>query len=178
MQRIIRHVPNTLTLLRLIAVPFFIRLMLDGRMTEAMWLFLAAEATDVLDGYIARKCNVITKFGQIADPAADKLIQLSALFLLGQRQIIPDVIPWLFLLKELVLLGAGVFAIRKSMDTSARWYGKAASASLFVTIMITFFFQNSLLSTVLLWACVAFTLFALVMYGRNYLAFRKQVEPE
>ena len=174
MRRIIKYVPNTLTFLRLVAVPFFVWLMLIGRMTEAMWLFLAAEATDVLDGFIARKFNVITKFGQIADPAADKLIQLAALFMLGYRQIIPDIIPWLFLLKELILLGAGIFAIRKSMDTSARWYGKVASASLFVTIMITFFFQNSLLSTVLLWGCVAFTLFALVMYGRNYLAFRKQ----
>lgn len=174
MQRWIRYVPNALTILRLIAVPFFIWLMLDDRMTAAMWLFLAAEATDVLDGFLARKYDVITEFGKIADPAADKLIQLAALFLLGYKGFIPGIIPWLFLLKELVLLIAGLFALRSKMDTSARWYGKVGSAFLFGTIMLTFFLPGSLLSIILLWACAAFTLFALVMYGRNYLAFRRQ----
>lgn len=174
MQGIIRYVPNTLTILRLVAVPFFIWLMLADRMTAAMWLFLAAEATDALDGFIARKYDVVTEFGRIADPAADKLIQLAALFLLGYKGIIPGIIPWLFLLKELVLLIAGIFALRSKMDTSARWYGKVASASLFGTIMITFFLPGSLLSIILLWACAAFTLFALVMYGRNYLEFRRK----
>ena len=174
MQRFIRYVPNTLTILRLVAVPFFIRLMLEDHLTGAMWLFLAAEATDALDGFIARKYDVITTFGRIADPAADKMIQLAALFLLAVKGFIPLIIPCLFLLKELVLLIAGIFAIRSQMDTSARWYGKVASAAVFATIMLTFFLRDSLLPTILLWACVAFTLFALVMYGRNYLAHRRE----
>ena len=74
MKRIIRYVPNTLTLMRLAAVPVFAWLMLQGRLTAAMWLFLVAEATDLLDGFIARRFNVMTVFGRIADPAADKLM--------------------------------------------------------------------------------------------------------
>lgn len=174
MQRIMRYIPNTLTVLRLLAVPVFIRLMLQDQLHAAMWLFLAAETTDVLDGFLARKFNVVTQFGRIADPAADKLIQLAALFLLAWKGMIPVLIPWLFLLKEAIMLVAGIFAIRSEMDTSARWYGKVASASLFASIMLVFFLGGSLFTSLLLWACAAFTLFALVMYGRNYLAHRRQ----
>ncbi len=173
MKRIIRYVPNTLTLMRLAAVPVFAWLMLQGRLTAAMWLFLIAEATDLLDGFIARRFNVMTVFGRIADPAADKLMQLTALFLLAWNGTIPAIIPWLFFTKELFMLVAGIFAIRSKMDTSARWYGKAASALLFATIMLTFFLRESPITTFLMWGCVAMTLFALVMYGRSYLAHRR-----
>ena len=178
MTGIVRYIPNTLTGLRLAAVPAFAWLMLTDRLTAAMWVFLAAEATDVLDGVIARRFQVITAFGKVADPAADKIMQLTALFLLAWKNMIPVAIPWLFLAKELVMLIAGVFALRSRMDTSARWYGKAASVLLFATIMLTFFLRGSRLTSLLMWGCVAFTLFALVMYGRSFHAHRSQVGAE
>lgn len=177
MAGIVRYVPNTLTGLRLAAVPLFAWLMITDRLTVAMWVFLAAEATDVLDGWIARRYQVITAFGRVADPAADKMMQLTALFLLAWKDMIPVAIPWLFLAKELVMLIAGIFALRSRMDTSARWYGKAASVLLFATIMLTFFLRGSMLTSWLMWGCVAFTLFALVMYGRTFHAHRSSTGP-
>jgi len=174
MNRIIRYVPNTLTILRLCAIPIFALLMLENRLTEAMWVFLAAEATDMLDGAIARKYDVMTVFGRIADPAADKLLQLTALFSLAYLGMIPLMIPSLFFIKELFMLVVGVLAIRRKMDTSARWYGKVASALLFVVIMLTFFLRESPVTTFLMWVCVCMTLFALIMYGRNYLTHRRK----
>lgn len=176
MSNFIRYVPNILTILRLAAVPFFAWLMLQSRMTEAMWLFVFAEATDALDGFIARKYKVVSVFGRIADPIADKLIQLTALFMLDWKNMIPSAIPWLFLLKELIMVVASVFAIRKKMDTSAKWYGKLTSASLFMAIMVTFFLRGSSVSALLLWACAVLTLFSLVMYGRNYILMRRKFE--
>lgn len=174
MRRIIRYIPNTLTSMRLAAIPVFAWWMFENRLMDAMWLFLLAQATDVLDGFIARKYQVVTVFGRIADPAADKLMQLTALFLLAWKGMIPTVIPWLFSIKELFMLICGILAIRSKMDTSARWFGKAASALLFATIMLTFFLKKHLVTDVLMWACVCTTLFALVMYGRNYLAHRRK----
>lgn len=173
MKQIIRYVPNTLTAMRLIAIPFFAWLMIGNRLMDAMWLFLAAQVTDVLDGFIARKYQVVTVFGRIADPAADKLMQVTALFLLAWKGMIPLVIPWFFFVKELFMLICGILAIRSRMDTSARWYGKAASAMLFATIMLTFFLKNQAVTNVLMWACVCTMAFAFVMYARDYLAHRR-----
>jgi cardiolipin synthase len=173
MRHVIRYLPNFLTGMRLAVIPFFAWAMASNRLMDAMWLFAFAQATDVLDGFIARKFNVVTVFGRIADPAADKLIQLTALFLLAWKGLIPFVIPSLFLVKELFMLVCGILAIRRQMDTSARWYGKAASGMLFVTIMLTFVLKSHDLINLLMWACVCTTLFALAMYGRNYLAHRR-----
>ena len=84
-----RHVPNILTILRLIAVPVMALLMISGKLTEGLIVFAAAELTDILDGYIARKYNFITNFGKLADPFADKAIQLTALLLLARGGRLP-----------------------------------------------------------------------------------------
>jgi cardiolipin synthase (CMP-forming) len=174
MRQIVRHLPNILTVMRMAVIPFFAWAMIADRLLAAMWLFLLAQATDMLDGFIARKYNVETVFGRIADPAADKLIQLTALFLLAWKGMIPLVIPCLFFIKELFMLICGILAIRRKMDTSARWYGKAASGMLFMTIMLTFVLDSRELINLLMWACVCTTLFAFAMYGRAYLAYRRK----
>jgi CDP-diacylglycerol--glycerol-3-phosphate 3-phosphatidyltransferase len=69
-----RHVPNILTILRLIAVPVMALLIISEKWTESLIIFILAELTDILDGYIARKYNFITNFGKLADPFADKAI--------------------------------------------------------------------------------------------------------
>ena len=74
MSMIFKHIPNLLTILRVAAVPVFYVLMRDDRIT-LRYVFLLAEFTDVLDGIIARKFNLVTPFGKIADPVADKMMQ-------------------------------------------------------------------------------------------------------
>ena len=75
--------PNFLTLLRILAVPFFAMAVWYGRMTEACILFAGAGLTDMLDGYLARRFNQKSKLGAILDPAADKLLMTTAFILMA-----------------------------------------------------------------------------------------------
>ena len=118
--------------------PGFYVLMRDDKITAAVWVFLFAEFTDVLDGIIARKFNLETPFGKIADPVADKMMQLTALFVLGGKDMIPAIIPYLVLFKELFLLISGLYLIRKNIDMSSKWFGKLTSVLFFVAIMMAF----------------------------------------
>lgn len=173
MSKILKQIPNILTVMRMAAVPVFYVLIREDRTTAAIWVFLLAESTDVLDGIIARKFNLITSFGKIADPVADKMMQLTALFVLGGKNKIPSVIPYLVLAKELFLLISGLFLIRKNIDMSSKWFGKLTSALFFVAIMMTFLGVSRSITDVMLWLCVGMAVFAMIMYVRNYL---RQVE--
>lgn len=86
------NVPNFLTLLRLVAVPTFLILLGDRRFGEALAVFVAAGVTDALDGAIARLTHTKTTLGAILDPAADKLLLVSAFIALGLMREVP---PWL-----------------------------------------------------------------------------------
>ncbi|HPU21855.1 MAG TPA: CDP-alcohol phosphatidyltransferase family protein [Thermoclostridium caenicola] len=168
MNRIIKHIPNILTVLRMAAVPVFYVLMRDNLITAATWVFLLAEFTDVLDGIIARKFNLITPFGKIADPVADKMMQLTALFMLSRMDMIPRIIPFLVLFKELFLLISGLYLIRKKFDMSSKWFGKLTSVLFFVAIMMAFLGVPREITDVMLWICVGMAVFASIMYARNY----------
>ena len=76
-------VPNFLTLLRILAVPFFAMAVWEGRMPQACLLFAAAGLTDMLDGYLARRFNQKSALGAILDPAADKLLMTTAFILMA-----------------------------------------------------------------------------------------------
>lgn len=165
-----KNIPNLLTLLRMAAVPVFIVLMVNDEFYAAIGIFLAAEITDVLDGIIARRYNLITPFGKVADPLADKLMQLTALFMLAQRNMISLIIPWFVLCKELFLLISGLYVIRskKKVDVSSKWFGKLASVLLFIAIMMAFFNAPRVITDMMFWICVAMALFSAIMYIRNY----------
>ena len=74
----IRHIPNILTSIRIILIPFFVTYLINGKADFAIIIFCFASFTDFLDGFIARKYNVVTKFGIFFDPLADKLLTTSA----------------------------------------------------------------------------------------------------
>lgn len=169
-----KNIPNLLTILRMVAVPIFIVLMLEGKLFYSAIVFIVAEITDVLDGIIARRYNLITPFGKIADPVADKLMQLSALFMLAEKDMIIRIIPWLVLFKELFLLVSGLYLIRKKVDMSSKWFGKLTSVLFFVAIMLTFFGIQRTIADTLLWICVGMAVFASLMYIRNYFKQVKQ----
>ena len=76
------NLPNKLTIIRVIAVPFFVALYMLGYNIAAFVLFIAASFTDMLDGKIARKYNLVTNFGKIMDPLADKILVYSAFCLM------------------------------------------------------------------------------------------------
>ena len=168
MSVIFKNIPNILTMLRMAAVPVFVVFMLKDQLSIAVTIFILAELTDVLDGFIARKYNLITPFGKIADPLADKLMQLAALFMFSLKDMIPKIIPWLVFCKELFMLVSGIYLIRKKFDMSSKWFGKLTSVILFVTIMLVFFDVPRQITDVMLWLCVCMAIFAALMYVRNY----------
>ena len=175
MSIILKNIPNILTLLRIACVPVFIILMLNNKIYPAIGIFLLAEITDVLDGIIARRFNLITPFGKIADPVADKLMQLSALFIFSIKDMIPKIIPWLVFSKELFLLLSGLYLTKKKIDMSSKWFGKLTSVILFIAIMMVFLGVPRNITDPIFWLCVAMALFAAIMYIRNYF---KQIKPE
>ena len=95
------NLPNILTIIRFIIVPFMTYFLINENFTIAILLYVLASATDVLDGFIARRFNQITDLGKFLDPLADKLLQFSALVGLWIVKLIPLWIVVIFFIKEI-----------------------------------------------------------------------------
>ena len=133
------NLPNKLTIGRVIAVPFFIAAYMLGYYVIAFVIFIAASFTDMLDGKIARKRNLVTNFGKIMDPLADKLMTLSALVCLTVTGYVPL---WLVIIegaKECFMVVGGCFVLRKKkLVVQADYIGKAATVTFIAAILATF----------------------------------------
>lgn len=100
----------------------------------AAGLYLLAGATDVLDGWLARRCGWISDAGKILDPLSDKLFQITVLVCLAAKELLPVWLVIPFTLKELIQLLLGYLMIRRrGVFVSSSWYGKAATAALCVS---------------------------------------------
>ena len=98
----LKNVPNILSVIRLLLVPFFVYLFLNDFVVPAVIVFIIAGATDVVDGYIARTFNCTSTLGKILDPLADKCLQLSAFICLWLKDYILWWMPLIYFIKELV----------------------------------------------------------------------------
>ena len=169
----LKHVPNILTIIRFILVPFIVVFALqDNYIVAAVFLVLSA-ITDVADGYIARKFNFITDFGKLMDPLADKCTQVATLIVMVVQGIIPLWILIVVLIKEFILVVGASFLYGKDLVVSAKWYGKAATVLFYVAIFLSMIFKQfqvdlPILTNTLYYLAVAFTLFALVMYFKAF----------
>ena len=132
------NVPNSLTALRIAAVPVFVVLFLSGRLGAALAVFVGAMITDMLDGIAARALKQFTRIGAILDPPADKLIGLTALGLLCWSRRLP-----MWLLALLVFREVCIFSAIAILDRTGRSYairptrfGKYSTAFLSATILL------------------------------------------
>lgn len=161
------NIPNIITALRLLLIPFMASYLFKEQYGIAAGLFLLGGFTDILDGYIARKFNLITSFGKVADPIADKLMQITALVLLTMQQKVPSVILIIVVAKEVFMIAGGILLYRKEkFVVSANWYGKLATVVFYLAIILSMFdapFSNSLVIL-----AVLITLFAFFMYSMEY----------
>ena len=127
------NLPNKLTLLRVILVPFYIALYMTGHYIWALVIFVAASFTDMLDGKIARKHNLITNFGKIMDPLADKILVYSAFCLM-----IPQyVAPWMLIIilaREFTVSGMRTVAASEGIVIAAGMSGKIKTVLQMVTV--------------------------------------------
>lgn len=172
------NVPNVLTMIRLFLVPVYIVLFSLGHKYAALATFLLASFTDLLDGRIARKYHLITDFGKLMDPFADKVMVLTAMFsmAIGNTSIKP-VIPWtavfILLFKELVMIVGGVVLLKHGIVVYSSMIGKVAHCVFIASLVASYFHDWFALSCagwpltpdlILLWIAVCLTLCALVFY--------------
>ncbi len=173
-------VPNALSVLRLIIVPFFAWTFMTGHTIIATVLLVISGLSDMLDGLIARKFNQVTELGKMLDPLADKITQGVVAICLGIK--FPIILPVLmiFVVKELsMLVCASVLLKKKKRPSAAMWYGKVGTAMFYVSVaavvLMNRAFPNlvpeparTVISYVLLGATALMMIFAAVQYAKIF----------
>ena len=171
-------IPNLISLFRILLIPLIIWLYCGKKQYAATIAVVAVSGvSDIIDGKIARKFNMVSDVGKVLDPIADKLTQVTLVICLTARY------PWmwallaLFAVKECLMLLWGYLTL-KSTDTinSAKWYGKLSTVVLYAVMMILILFVNipEAGATALMLLCGGVMLLSLVMYGRFYHAILDQ----
>jgi len=161
------NLPNILTTVRFILIPVFIGVFfspLDKSLLYSIIIFIFAGVTDVLDGYIARKYDAITKWGQAMDPLADKLMQLTVLICFTLKSFIPIWIISIYGIKEIFMILGGIilYTRKDKLVISANYYGKIATVIFYVAILAIAF--NSAYGKILIGAAAIVTLYAFIRY--------------
>ncbi|WP_026506175.1 CDP-diacylglycerol--glycerol-3-phosphate 3-phosphatidyltransferase [Butyrivibrio sp. NC3005] len=118
------NLPNKLTMLRVLMIPFFVAFMLLGYKWIALVLFVVASLTDLADGKIARRYNLITDFGKFMDPLADKMLVCSAMICLVGANRIWTWVVILIIAREFIISGFRLIAAEKGSVIAASWWGK------------------------------------------------------
>jgi len=133
----LKHIPNLLTIARFLLIPIIIIFAVQDNYVMAIIFLTLSGITDILDGFIARKYNLITDFGKLIDPLADKLTQVSILTVLVIKNIIPFWILAIVLLKEFLMVSGASFLYGKELVVSSKWYGKLATVLFYSAIVIS-----------------------------------------
>ncbi len=165
------NLPNKLTLLRVIMVPFFVAVLLsdcfgDASKWVALAIFIAASLTDMLDGKIARKYNLVTNFGKFMDPLADKLLVCSAMICFVALNRLAAWIVIIIIGREFIISGFRLIAAEKGIVIAAGWWGKFKTAfQMFAVILLIADIDKLwLLTQILVYIALALTIISLVDY--------------
>ncbi len=166
------NLPNKLTVLRICMIPFFVAALLyaDGASQSmrllANVLFIAASLTDLLDGKIARKYNLVTNFGKFMDPLADKLLVCSALICLIELGQLPAWIVIVIISREFIISGFRLVAADNGIVIAASYWGKFKTTFQMLAVILLIFNIPSLalLTNIVLAAAVLLTIVSLVDY--------------
>lgn len=174
------NLPNKLTLLRVILVPFFLLFLLgDFIPFNHLWallVFAAASVTDALDGNIARKHNLVTTFGKFLDPLADKVLVLSALIAFIELGLSSSIVVIIVIARELMVTSLRLVAAADGTVIAASIYGKIKTIVQMVSIVaillllavgqfVSLGFEVSFVSNILMWITAVIT----VISGVDYL---------
>lgn len=168
------NIPNIISLIRLVLVPVFVYVFFSGRPLAhqtAGLLFVLASATDALDGYIARKYNLITQLGRILDPLADKLMTFAALICITIAGYISSFIVWMFFIKEILMgIGALILYKKKADVPPSNILGKIATTSFFIFLTLLMLFESFRpYSTAMILFALTITFLALLSYAVRFI---------
>ena len=171
------NLPNKLTMFRVILIPFFVVFLLVDITPVDKWIalavFIIASLTDMLDGKIARKYNLVTNFGKFMDPLADKLLVCSALVCLVAVDRIPAWMVIVIIAREFIISGFRLVASDNGVVIAASYWGKFKTTFqiIMICLMIADLAALQLLTTIVTWVAVILTLVSLV----DYLVKNKEV---
>ena len=166
------NLPNKLTVLRVCMVPVFVVFMLwNGFGTASKYvaaaIFILASMTDWLDGYLARKNNLVTDFGKFMDPIADKLLVCSALICLVEKGALAAWIVIIIIGREFIISGFRLVASDKGVVIAARYWGKFKTVSQMLMVILLILDLGgafNVAAQVLIWIAVILTVVSLVDY--------------
>lgn len=167
------NLPNKLTLFRIILIPVFLFFLLTDYCGNAgkfiaLGIFAIASLTDMLDGKIARKYNLITNFGKFMDPIADKLLVSSAFIAFVQMNLLPAWIVIIFIAREFIISGFRLVASDAGIVLAASWWGKFKTA--FQMIMCLLLIINldypavNVIEQIFIYASLALSIISLIDY--------------
>ena len=170
------NLPNKLTIFRVILIVPFIILLLGGQagwfgentfVTDiALAIFIIASLTDLIDGKIARKYNLITDFGKFMDPLADKLLVCSAMIALIEMNRIPSWVVIIIIAREFIISGFRLIASDNGVVIAASYWGKFKTTfqMVMICLMIANFPQLQILTNIIMWIALILTVVSLIDY--------------
>ncbi len=166
------NLPNKLTILRVILIPFFLVALMVDAIPYGKWIavgiFCIASITDALDGKIARKYNLITNFGKFMDPLADKLLVCSAMIAFVELDRIPAWVVIIIIAREFIISGFRLVASDNGIVIAAGWWGKVKTVvQMIMIIVIMCDFGGSIVAiieNVLIYVALALTIISLIDY--------------
>lgn len=173
------NLPNKLTMGRIFAIPVFIVVFLFDYRYAAVVIFIVAALTDMLDGHIARKYNLVTNFGKLMDPLADKLLVMSALICLAQTG---DVAGWMVIVilgREFIITGMRQVAAAQGIVIAAGTTGKIKTITQMIAIPLlilenwpfSLLAVNVPMDVIFLWIALVMT----IVSGTEYIVKNKQL---
>ena len=154
-------------------IPFFVAALLyDGGANQNMRyvaaaLFIIASLTDMLDGKIARKCNLVTNFGKFMDPLADKLLVCSAMICMIELNRLPAWFVIIIIGREFIISGFRLIAAENGIVIAANYWGKFKTASQMIMIILLILHFDGIFVTLeqlFIWLSLALTIISLITY--------------
>ncbi len=171
------NLPNKLTMFRVLLIPFFVIFMLMEITAADKWIalaiFIVASLTDLLDGKIARKYNLVTNFGKFMDPLADKLLVCSALICLVELGKLPAWMVIVIIAREFIISGFRLIASDNGVVIAASYWGKFKTTfqMIMICLLIADIAAIQILTTVVVWVALILTVVSLI----DYLVKNKEV---
>ena len=165
-------IPNLLSYFRLLLIPLFIQLYMNENFTEALITLAASGLSDVIDGRVARKYNMVTDLGKVLDPVADKLTQCAMMFCVAMRYPAMWWLLGLHVVKELIMIVMGWDVLKKT-DTvnSAIWCGKLCTGVIYAVMMVHVIVPTipQAVSAASAAVCAGLIILSLVVYTARYI---------
>lgn len=177
--------PNILTYIRILLVPLFCVVYCNATtVQDHVWsvvIILISAATDILDGYIARNWNMITDWGKIIDPIADKAMQGAMMLCIVIKYHWVIILIVLYAIKEFTSLALSGYLFKKGKHIDgAKWYGKVCTVILYITLLAYIVVPNipPVFNGILIGVCSAFIIIAFGLYMNDYITLYAELKKE